>query len=1247
MTNRHLPLSLFVLVALSLLMSACANYQLNYSPKAAKWEADVPPAPDSVAHRVFLIGGTGGSDRSALALLGDKLKQAGPESSVLFLGDNLSTSGLAPADDLQRQSGEQQLSALLEILEGYPGRIHFIAGDQDWQEYGLKGLARQQAFIEARLGREDVFLPKPGCGDPEVIEVSEHLVILLIDAQWYLTDWRKDHNINTDCDIKSREFFADELADEIKKHRSKNVLIAMHHPPYTMGPYGGQFTIKQHLFPLTDLRPNLYLPLPVAGSVFQFLRGNVGNEQHAIHPRYQELSDLVVNAARTYGRFVFASGHERSLQYMEKDNQAFIVSGAGSESTAVNARDGGQFAYGHRGFAELSYYPDGSAWVQFWVPEEGRPEGRLVFRKQASPPLVKAVAQPPKTFPPIPDSVTVPVSQNDFERGPLWSFLWGEHYRAAYNAVITLPALNLDEYRGGVYPVKRGGGGQTNSLRLEGRDGRQYALRSIDKDATRTLGYPFNESFMTALLEDNFSAAHPFGAIACSALAKAAGIYYTQNEMYYLPPQPALGIYNDDYAGALYTIEERPDDEVWNDYAQFGKPKRINSTSKTRKKLIAKHDEDIDYQWVVRNRLFDVLIGDWDRHDDQWRWSEIDGEVDYYRPIPRDRDQAFSKYDGLLLSLARGTSPDIKKLKVFGGDVKRINWLTYNGRYFDRTFLSGADWAMWESEARRLQARMTDEVIDRAFSEHWPAPLYELDGREIAALLKARRDGFMDIARGYYELQAESVDVIGTDKRDLFLVERLEEGRTRVRVYDTNSKSEKEFKYYDRTFLASETQEVILYGLGSQDVFRVRGNCGGKCVKVRMIGGAGQDILEDESDGRRLIYYDDKGEGDLLQTGHKAKVRLKKDPVFNTYDHQSADYDFNYSSLVPFGGFNPDDGVLLGLAGRRTTFGFKKAPHASQHTLTAFYALATGGIVADYKGEFIDVLGKLELGLDAHLQTPLYSNNFYGLGNESVNIENQLDDERLTYNRVRIQRIHFMPSLMYRLNANSRVLAGPTFESINVARTSGRFIDDIGDELPAAIFDGIEFAGVRALVEYKATDHAALPSRGLDFFLEGGWKQQLNKEGKHYAYLDTELSLYQRIDRQGKLVLATRFGFQHRFSEDYEFYQGASLSGPGPDANFRGFRRNRFVGSTAFYQNTDLRLKLLSSANPTLPFSFGTSLGFDHGRVWLRGEDSDVWHYSYGLGVWISPFDIMVFSGGVYRGDNKNNRVVVSGGFFF
>ena len=1229
-------------------LTSCANYQLNYSPEAVSWATETPLPDQPLMHTVFLVGDAGKGSNPALDLLERRVQHAGKESTVLFLGDNIYPNGMAPISGADRAQDEERLKAQLNTVLDYEGNVFFIAGNHDWDKYGIDGLKRQKKFIEKYLDREDVFFPDPGCGDPEEIEINDKLVIVLIDSEWYLSDWDKDYQVNAGCEVKSRAVFAEFMVEAIKGNRNKDVLIAMHHPPYSTGPHGGQFTFKQHLFPLTEFVEPLYLPLPVVGSIFQFLRGTVGHRQDLIHPKYQELSDIVVGAARRNGSFVIASGHEHSLQYIEQDEQSFIVSGAGSKTTATNARNGGQFAYGHLGFAQLDYYEDGSAWVKYWVPDENEPQGKLVFQKQVQPPLPKIAEDPPESFEPLQDSITIKVSENDFERGRLWNFFWGKHYRSTYNATVKLPVLDLTTYKGGVRPVKRGGGYQTNSLRLEGADGRQYALRSIDKDASRTLGYPFNESFVTAVLEDNFSSAHPFASIATADLAKAAGIYYTQPKMFYLPRQPALGIYNEDYAGALYTVEERPDDEVWNDYEQFGAPKRIRSTLDTRERIQEDHDEQIDYPFVVRNRLFDVLIGDWDRHDDQWRWSEIDsGEVDYYRPIPRDRDQAFSNYDGLILELAKGTTPDIKKLKAYRGDENRLEWLVYNGRHFDRTFLSGADWSVWEAEARHLQEQLTDEVIEQAFKNNWPGPVYQLNAPDIIQKLKTRRDNFMDIARKYYELMAKEVDIVGTFKRDLFVIERMEDGRTRIRAYDTNSKSEKELKFYDRTFLPEETREIAVYGLTDQDVFRVKGTCRNNCIKVRMIGGVGQDILEDESNGKGLIYYDAKNEGNLLQTGSKAKVKRRFDPAFNIYDRESNDYNFNYTSLLPAAGFNPDDGILLGLSAAYTTYGFKKDPYASQHKIDMKFATGTNGFTLDYQGEFIDLFGPFELGLDAEYQTPLYSRNFYGLGNESINIENLLDDEALNYNRIKQRVIRVMPSFMRRLNAQSRVLVGPTFESIEVERTEGRYIDEIGNRFQDELFDGLEFAGLRFLLDYKTRDNNAIPTRGLGFFLEGGWKQQLEEGRKNFAYLNTSFSAYQRIDRRGKLVFATRLEFQHRFSEDYEFYQGATLGGPGEGANFRGFRRDRFIGSTAFVHNTDLRWKTITSENPTLPFSLGLMAGFDHGRVWLRGEDSEVWHYSYGGGIWLSPFDLFVVSGGVYRGDNKDNRVVVTGGFFF
>ncbi|MCB9350082.1 MAG: metallophosphoesterase [Lewinellaceae bacterium] len=1245
----------YLLIIGVLLLNSCADYKLHYSREAQGWEADSPNPELALEHSVFLVGDAGelvdGKTSPALILLGKKLRQAGKNSAVLYLGDNIYPNGLAPKDGPDRAADETRLKAQLDVLKGYEGKINFIVGNHDWYEYGLDGVKRQKRFIEKYLDRKDVVLPEPGCGDPVEVELTDNLVLVLIDSQWYLEDWDGHTEINDGCEVKSRDVFQEYVEEAIKGNRNKNMIIALHHPPYTNGPHGGDFTFKQHLFPLTDINDNLWIPLPVLGSVVQFLRGTVGHPQDASHPKYRELANIIISAARKNGNFFIASGHEHNLQYTEQDEQFFVVSGAGSKKSPSRLGKGTEFAYGHRGFAQLDFYEDGSAWIQYWTPEGDGGTGRVVFRKQVKGPLPDIVEEVPDDFPPIPDSLEIPISQIDFKKGKLWDFFWGEHYRDAYNAVVKVPTLKLEEFKGGVKPVKRGGGYQTNSLRLETKDGKQYVVRSIDKDPSRTLGYPFNESFVTEVVRDNFSASHPLSAIPAAKLADAVGIYYTDPQLVYLPAQRELDIYNDEFANSLYLLEERPDDDVWSDTPQFGNSKEILSTTDMLDEVLGKHDRLIDYRWVVRSRLFDVLIGDWDRHDDQWRWAEIDeGKYEYYRPIPRDRDQAFCKYDGLLLGIARGSAPDIKKLMIFKDKTRRIQWQIYNARHFDHNFLSGADWSTWEEEVRRIQAAATDERIEAAFRESWPPAVYALNGDEIVRKVKARRDNLLEMARAYYQYIAKKVEVIGTSEKDLFTVERLPGGKTRLRVYDTNDKGEKEFLFFGRTFDINETKEIILYGLDDDDIFEISGQSE-KAILIRVVGGLGKDTFIDKSevreDGNRVIYYDTNKEDNKVELGQKSIAKFKKDPKYNMYNRRTIDHSFNYFSTLPSIGFNPDDGLLVGLFGQYTAYGFKKSPFASQHNLKASYALATGGFSIEYSSEFIDLFGKWEFSLDGLVQTPLYSINFYGMGNDSENLEAEIDDGNLDYNRVRQRLYRFIPSIGRRLNSQSRFLIGPTFESFGIERTEGRYIDIVGDELGDTFFNGQDLLGFRMMLDYRNLDNIALPARGIGLFLDVGYKHQLNDVDKSFPYLNASFSAYQNLDRARNLVFATRLGFQHRFTNEYEFYQGAMLSGPGPDANFRGFRRNRFVGTTAFYQNIDLRLKLISSSNATLPFSLGISAGFDHGRVWLDEEESDTWHYAYGGGLWFSPFDMFVVNAIMFRGDNKANRVNITGAFFF
>lgn len=521
--------------------------------------------------------------------------------------------------------------------------------------------------------------------------------------------------------------------------------------------------------------------------------------------------------------------------------------------------------------------------------------------------------------------------------------------------------------------------------------------------------------------------------------------------------------------------------------------------------------------------------------------------------------------------------------------------------------------------------------------------------------LKARRDNLIDIARRHYEFVSRKVDVLGTDGREFFEVERLNDDSTRVSVYDTNKDAEREKLLYERIFLTNETKEIRLYGMQGEDIFRISGDVS-KGILIRAIGGLDEDTFIDESRvhtlSRYTKIYDAKNEDRILKIGGETRKHITNNPEMNSYSRRSADYEYNYGFLVPVVAANPDDGILLGGMAQYTTYGFKKSPYATNHAFSLNYALATSGISFKYNGEYINVIGKWDASVFAQFNTPLYAINFYGFGNDTPDYEALLegndDIDEDDYVRVRQRLVRVEPALLRRVNSAFSWSIGPTFESIRVDSTEGRLIKEFTDDFDPELFDGLEFLGLRFKMNLHNVDNPAFPTKGIGARLDAGWKHQLDDREKSFPYVKASFSIYKQLIPSGNLVLATRVGVWHNFNNDFEFYQGATLGGGmTEDANFRGVRRERFTGKSSFYNNIDLRWNMINSENRTLPFSFGIYGGFDHGRVWVDNEDSDTWHYAYGGGLFFAPFDLATISVGLFQGNDEQTRFNLSGGFFF
>lgn len=1256
--RKRYPFLLFF--AMALLLSSCANYKLNYDLEHKDtWSQNLPSDTLQLEYKFFLIGDAGnsylGNSTPAIQFLEKKLKEEGNDTStVIFLGDNIYQRGMPSQNSSARELAEHRITMQLDIVKEHEGRIIFLPGNLDWV-YGIDGVKRQEDFVDNYLERDyDVFVPEDGCSGPEEINFGEHLTVIVVDSEWYLHDWETEPKINANCAVKTRREFMLRFEEAMKKNRQKNVIVAMHHPLYTYGSHGGQYTFQKHIFPLQDIKQELWIPLPIIGSIGNFLRSTIGHRQDVSHPLYKEMRNNMLAAAKLNGNFVFVAGHEHSMQYIEREDQYFIVSGSGSKVSPVNMGIGSKFAYAKSGFAELNVYNDGSIWVQFWEADETGTSGKVVFRKKIKDalPILKEEQPTYELYYSGQDSITVALEEGDLVKSKLHRFLWGEHYRSLYHTKVDVPILDLEKYGGGVIPIERGGGYQTNSLRLEAENGHQYVLRALKKDASRTVPYPLNQTFITEIFRDNFTAANPFGAFVLPTLADSAGIFHTNPKLYYLPAQPRLSYYNDNFANQLYLLEERPDDD-WSDLESFGNSKEIIGTEKVIEEMRKSQKHVVDQKAFLQARLFDLIIADWDRHFDQWRWASFKDKekgLTIYKPIPRDRDQVFSDYDGIFPAILRQTIPFLRQLRPFQVDVGNIKWSIHNGRFVNSRFLNELSWSDWQAVVQQLQANMTDEAIEQAIRT-FPPPVYNQVGEKTIAVIKGRRDRLMEFAREYYEFLAKEVNIVGTRKEEIFEVQRLNDDETLVRVFDSGKDDEPDELLYERLFYTKETKEVLLYGLDEEDVFKVTGDVN-KGIKVRLIGGLGEDVFIDSSRvvglSKKTKVYDNL-KPNKLQLGSEAKDLRTKRPEYNTYDFRARQYDHDYNILLPLFGYNPDDGVFIGASYSLIRYGFGKLDYAQRHTFSGRFAFATGAYDFGYLGEFTDVAGKWDGIINAKVQAPQFVSNFFGLGNESKNdyddddydTEDEEAADDLDFNRVRQRRYGIYPGLR-------QTFIGGFFqvnllaEAVQIEKTAKRFIATDSAGVREAVFNHQYFGGIESTFVYDNVNNDWVPSRGIKFHATAGWKANLQDAERNYGYFSTSLSLYQNFARNDAIVFATRIGAEHRIGE-FEFYQAAYLGGI---TNHRGFRNERFAGRTSFYQNIDLRIKLFSWVNYYFPVTMGMFGGYDYGRVWLDNEDSTLWHHSVGGGLWASPFDSAVLTAGYFH-SRDGNRVAVSLGFLF
>ncbi len=336
---------------------------------SAQAPARLPPAdPAAVETTLFLIGDGGKPairGEPVLRALGADLLRDPARSLAVFLGDNLYPEGLPETGDPRRAEMERRLDDQVAAVKSAGARGIFIPGNHDWEQEkpgGWEAVRRQQRRVDERGAPLVAHLPKDGCPGPEVMDVGARLRLVFLDTQWWLQPGPKPMDPTSTCAADSPEEVLGALRHALETAGDRHVVVLAHHPLRSGGPHGGHFTFRQHVFPLTDAKKWLWLPLPGIGSIYPVARGKGKSPQDHANKVNRRMREAFEGVLREQPPLVWASGHEHVQEVLTGTSaRTLLVSGGGiyGHESPVRPVEGTRYASSHAGYMRLDVLRDG------------------------------------------------------------------------------------------------------------------------------------------------------------------------------------------------------------------------------------------------------------------------------------------------------------------------------------------------------------------------------------------------------------------------------------------------------------------------------------------------------------------------------------------------------------------------------------------------------------------------------------------------------------------------------------------------------------------------------------------------------------------------------------------------------------------------------------------------------------------------------------------------------------------------
>jgi len=324
------------------------------------------------------------------------------------------------------------------------------------------------------------------------------------------------------------------------------------------------------------------------------------------------------------------------------------------------------------------------------------------------------------------------------QHGSLYKIILGKNYRAVWNKPVLVDKFYFKTTTQNFTPIKVGGGLQTVSLLITDQNNNEWSLRSVQKNPSKWLPVFWRKTFVNKIVQDQISASFPYGALIVPEMAAALNIGHATPKLVVInDDSAALGKLRDVFANRFVFLEER----------------NPQGKSISTEKLLRLKDSlpgiIIDSMGFLKCRLLDIVIGDWDRHPDQFRWYlDNNNGIKMYKPIPNDRDQALFKSTGIISSVLLNLG-FMRYLEGFDYNVRNIKGFMQRGTKLDKKILGRVKWEEIEVVTKEVMNKLSDPVLEHTLT-NLPVEI-QYNQFDILNKLISRRNSLPLLLKKYYK----------------------------------------------------------------------------------------------------------------------------------------------------------------------------------------------------------------------------------------------------------------------------------------------------------------------------------------------------------------------------------------------------------------------------------------------------------------------------------------------------------------